>query len=108
MTPFTPAVGVAFALQEGLRMLEEEGLEQVYERHARLARATQSGLQALGFQPFAQEGFRSNTVTSAVPPPGGDVAALRKLLDEEFGGVIAGRQGNIAGKLIRVGQLGAV
>ena len=71
MTPFTPAVGVAFALQEGLRMLEEEGLEQVYERHARLARATQAGLHALGFQLYAKEGFRSNTVTSAVPPPAG-------------------------------------
>src|SRR4029077_4946320 len=43
MTPFTPAVSVAFALQQGLRIFEEEGLEHVYERHARLARATQSG-----------------------------------------------------------------
>src|SRR6266550_1690931 len=41
MTPFTPAVPVAFALQEGLRMLEEEGLANVYERHERLARAAQ-------------------------------------------------------------------
>src|SRR2546430_9345949 len=70
MTPFTPAVPVAFALQEGLHMLEEEGLNNVYERHERLARAAQVGLQALGFQLFAQEGYRSNTVTSAVPPPG--------------------------------------
>src|SRR5260370_4879283 len=52
MTPFTPAVGVAFALQEGLRMLEEEGLEHVYKRHARRARATQSGLQAMGCHLF--------------------------------------------------------
>src|SRR6266851_4228670 len=108
MTPFTPAVGVAFALQEGLRMLEEEGLEQVYERHARLARATQSGLRAIGFQLFAQEGCRSNTVTSAVPPPGVDVAALRKLLDEKYGVVIAGGQGKMTGKMVRVGHLGAV
>ncbi len=108
MTPFTPAVGVAFALQEGLRMLEEEGLEHVYERHARLARATQSGLQAMGFHLFAQEGFRSNTVTSAVPPAGVDVAALRKLLDEKYGVVIAGGQGKMSGKMIRVGHLGAV
>src|SRR5216683_1112472 len=108
MTPFTPAVGVAFALQEGLRMLEEEGLEHVYERHARLARATQSGLEALGFQLYAREGFRSNTVTSAVPPPGVDVAALRKLLDEKFGVIIAGGQGKMAGKMVRVGHLGAV
>jgi aspartate aminotransferase-like enzyme len=69
MTPFTPAVGVAFAVQEGLHMLEEEGLDAVYERHARLARATQRGLQSLGFELFAQDGYRSNTVTSALPPP---------------------------------------
>jgi aspartate aminotransferase-like enzyme len=108
MTPFTPAVGVAFALQEGLRMLEEEGLEAVYERHARLARATQSGLQALGFQLYAREGYRSNTVTSAVPPAGLDVAAFRKLLDTKFGVVIAGGQGKMTGKMVRVGHLGAV
>ena len=108
MTPFTPAMPVAFALQEGLRMLEEEGLDNVYERHARLARATQAGLEALGFQLFAREGYRSNTVTSAVPPHGLDVAALRKLLDTRYGVVIAGGQGKMTGKMVRVGHLGAV
>ncbi|TME72627.1 MAG: alanine--glyoxylate aminotransferase family protein [Chloroflexi bacterium] len=108
MTPFTPAVPVAFAMQEGLHMLEEEGLANVYERHARLARATQAGLQALGFQLFAAEGFRSHTVTSALPPPGLDVAALRKLVDTRYGVVIAGGQGKMTGKMIRVGHLGAV
>ena len=108
MTPFTPAVPVAFALQEGLRMLQEEGLNKVYERHQRLARAIQAGLQALGFQLFAQDGYRSNTVTSAVPPPGLDVAALRSLLDTKYGVVIAGGQGKMTGKMVRVGHLGAV
>ncbi len=108
MTPFTPAVGVAFALQEGLRMLEEEGLDNVYARHARLARATQAGLTALGFQLFAQEGFRSNTVTSALPPPTLDVSALRKLLNDKHGVVIAGGQGKMTGKMVRIGHLGAV
>src|SRR5439155_586954 len=108
MTPFTPAVPVAYALQEGLRMLEEEGLNNVYERHARLARATQAGLVALGFQLYAQEGFRSHTVTSAVPPPGLDVAALRTLIDTKYGVVIAGGQGKMTGKMVRVGHLGAV
>ena len=108
MTPFTPAVPVAFALQEGLRMLEEEGLENVYQRHARLARATQAGLEALGFQLFARDGYRSHTVTSALPPPGLDVTALRKLLDARYGVVIAGGQGKMTGKMVRIGHLGAV
>ena len=108
MTPFTPAVSIAFALQEGLRMLEEEGLDNVYDRHSRLARATQAGLAALGFQLFAREGYRSNTVTSAVPPHGLDVSALRKLLDTKYGVVIAGGQGKMTGKMVRVGHLGAI
>jgi aspartate aminotransferase-like enzyme len=108
MTPFTPAIPVAFALQEGLHMLEEEGLDNVYERHARLARATQAGLKALGFELYAREGYRSNTVTSALPPPGLDVNALRKLLNEKYGVVIAGGQGKMTGKMVRVGHLGAI
>src|SRR5437879_3132089 len=58
MTPFTPAIPVLFAVQEGLKMLEEEGLDAVYERHARLARATQGGLQAPRFQLSAGRGLR--------------------------------------------------
>jgi aspartate aminotransferase-like enzyme len=89
-------------------MIEEEGLEAVYERHERLARGTQAGLKALGFHLFAQDGYRSNTVTSAVPPPGLDVAALRNLLNGKYGVVIAGGQGKMTGKMIRVGHLGAI
>ena len=108
MTPFTPAVPVAFALQEGLHMLEEEGLPNVYERHSRLARATQAGLRALGFELYAREGYRSSTVTSALPPPGLEVGALRKLLNDRYGVVIAGGQGKMTGRMVRVGHLGAV
>ena len=89
-------------------MLQEEGLEAVYERHARLARGTQAGLKALGFQLYAQDGYRSNTVTSALPPPGLDVNALRSLLNDKYGVVIAGGQGKMTGKMIRVGHLGAI
>jgi aspartate aminotransferase-like enzyme len=108
MTPFTPAIGVIFALQEGLHMIEEEGIDAVYKRHERLARGTQAGLEALGFHLYAKEGYRSNTVTSAVPPAGLDVTALRNVLNQKFGVVIAGGQGKMTGKLIRVGHLGAV
>src|SRR5207245_207811 len=69
-TPWTPALSVLFAVQEGLRMMEEEGLEDVYARHRRLATAVAGGPQALGFVLFAAEGYRSPTVTSALPMPG--------------------------------------
>lgn len=107
-TPYTPAVGIAFGVQEGLRMLFEEGLENVYRRHRVIADACAAGLQAAGFQLFAAEGFRSATVTSALPPEGLDVAALRTLLRQKYGVVIAGGQGKMTGKMVRVGHLGAV
>jgi aspartate aminotransferase-like enzyme len=107
-TPWTPAVSVLYAVQEGIRMLEEEGLEQVYQRHRRLADAAAAGLAELGFKLFAAQGYRSATVTSALPMPGLDVAAYRRLLRQKYGVVIAGGQGKMTGKMLRVGHLGAV
>lgn len=107
-TPYTPAVGIAFGLQEGLRMLFEEGLDKVYLRHRVIADACAAGLEAAGFQLFAADGHRSATVTAALPPEGLDVAALRTLLRQKYGVVIAGGQGKMTGKMIRVGHLGAV
>ena len=107
-TPWTPAVSVLYAVQEGIRMLEEEGLAQVYARHRRLADATEAGLAAMGLELYAAEGFRSATVTSAVPMPGLDVSAFRKLLRTKYGVVIAGGQGKMTGKMLRVGHLGSV
>ena len=107
-TPWTPAVSVLYAVQEGIRMMAEEGLDNVYARHRRLADATEAGLEALGLVLFAAEGYRSATVTSALPLPGLDVSAFRKLLRTKYGVVIAGGQGKMAGKMVRVGHLGAV
>jgi aspartate aminotransferase-like enzyme len=107
-TPYTPAVGVAFGVQEGLRMLFEEGLDNVYLRHRVIADACAAGLEAAGFRLFAAAGYRSATVTSALPPEGLDVSALRTLLRQKYGVVIAGGQGKMTGKMIRVGHLGAV
>ncbi len=107
-TPYTPAVGVAYGVQEWLRMLFEEGLDNVYLRHRVIADACAAGLEAAGFHLFAAEGYRSATVTSALPPEGLDVSALRTLLRQKYGVVIAGGQAKMTGKMIRVGHLGAV
>ncbi len=107
-TPWTPAISVLYAVQEGIRMLEEEGLDHVYARHRRLADATESGLAALGFTLFAAEGHRSATVTSALPMPGLEVSAYRRLLRTRYGLVVGGGQGKMTGKMIRVGHLGAI
>jgi aspartate aminotransferase-like enzyme len=108
MTPWTPAVGVLFGVREGIRMIREEGLEAGWARHRRIADATAAGLAAIGFSLFAADGYRSATVTSALPPAGLEVGPFRKLLRERYGVVIAGGQGKMEGKLVRVGHLGAV
>jgi aspartate aminotransferase-like enzyme len=109
-TPYTPAVSLFYAVREGIRMLLEEELENVYTRHRRLADATAAGLEAAGFTLYAAPGYRSATVTAALVPAGCEVGPLRKLLRERYGVVIAeGRgQGRMTERLIRVGHLGAV
>src|SRR5438093_99642 len=87
-TPFTPAISVCYALQEGLRLLEEESIQNVYARHRRLADATAAALEAMGFPLFAAEGYRSPVVTGALPMPGLDVNSYRRLLRERYGLVI--------------------
>ncbi|MGH7918871.1 MAG: pyridoxal-phosphate-dependent aminotransferase family protein [Candidatus Dormibacteraceae bacterium] len=107
-TPYTPAIAVLYAVQEGLRVMFEEGLPQVYRRHRVLADGTAAGLQAMGFRLFAAEGYRSAVVTAAIPPEGVAPDSYRKLLRERYGVVIGGGQGKMAGKMVRVGHLAAV
>lgn len=107
-TPFTPAISVFYAVQEGIRMLEEEGLGNVYARHRRIADAVAASLPAIGFRPLAAEGYRSAVVTAVFPPEGVDVAAYRALLRQKYGVIIGGGQGKMKGRIVRVGHLGAV
>ncbi len=107
-TPWTPAISVLFGVREGIRMLLEEGLENAYGRHRRCADAVEAGLQAMGFDLFAAEGYRSATVTAGVPRTELDIKAYRKLLREKYGVVIAGGQGKMDGRMVRVGHLGYV
>jgi aspartate aminotransferase-like enzyme len=107
-TPWTPAVSVMFALREGIRMLLEEGLDAVYRRHREIADACMAGLEGMGFRPLAAPGYRSATISAVTTPEALDVKAYRQLLREKFGVVIAGGQGKLEGRLLRVGHLGAV
>jgi aspartate aminotransferase-like enzyme len=107
-TPWTPAVPLVLQLREALRLLEKEGLDNCLERHARLARATRAGLKALGLKLLADEKVASSAVTSVRKPDGVDVSALRKLMREKYGVVLAGGQGSLKNETFRIGHLGLV
>ena len=107
-TPWTPAVPQVLQLREALKLLEKEGLQNCFARHARLAKATREGVKALGLKLLADEAVASNAVTSVRKPDGVDVAALRKLLREKYGVVLAGGQGSLKNDIFRIGHLGLV
>ena len=106
-TPWTPAVAVAFQVDEGLRLMNEEGQAAVFARHVACAAATQAGLESLGLQLFANAGHRSKTVTAAWLPDGVEWKDFNGAVKQR-GVVLAGGQGKLTGKVFRVGHLGQV
>ncbi|MGF7535841.1 alanine--glyoxylate aminotransferase family protein [Bacillus mexicanus] len=109
MAPSSPGVSLLLALKKSLDLLKAEGLSNATRRHARIARATQKGLEALGFHLFVQSPHvRSHTVTAALAPSGIDATLLLQKLNKEYGLTITGGQGEFKGKMIRIGHIGAV
>jgi aspartate aminotransferase-like enzyme len=106
-TPWTPAIAVAYQVEEGVRLMHEEGMAAVFARHAACAAATRAGLEGLGFELFAEPANRSLTVTAAWIPDGLDWKAFNAELRARDT-IVAGGQGKLAGKIFRVGHLGAV
>jgi aspartate aminotransferase-like enzyme len=106
-TPWTPAVSVLMQLDVALELLEAEGYPAIFARHAACGAAARAGLSALGFRLLAEPAHASDTVTAAYVPDGVEWPSLnRQLLDR--GLVLAGGQGKLAGKILRIGHLGAV
>ena len=104
-TAWTPAISLIVGLREALRMLKEEGLEQVFARHQRLAEATRDACVAIGCQLFASDA-PSPSVTAVKVPPGVDGSAMVKHLRSRYGITIAGGQEHLKGKIFRVAHLG--
>ena len=105
--PFTPAINLYFALEAALEMMQAEGLEAIFERHARHRAAAQAGMEAMGLPLYAAEGHGSPAIT-AVAPEGIDAEALRKAVKEKFDILLAGGQDHLKGKVFRIGHLGFV
>jgi aspartate aminotransferase-like enzyme len=106
-TPWTPAVAVVYQVDEGIRLMHDEGKEAVFARHQVCAAATRAGLQALGFELFADQAHASRTVTAAWVSEGTDWKAFNAEVRRR-GVVLAGGQGKLQGKIFRVGHLGSV
>lgn len=104
-TNFTSAVTLIIGLNESLRLLKAEGLENVFRRHARLALAMRRGVEAMGLKLFAKDS-PSNSVTAIEAPPGIDGQAIYKNLRERYGITGAGGQDRLKGRIFRIAHLG--
>jgi serine---pyruvate transaminase len=104
--PFTLPVSLVAGLDVALGLLLEEGLEASFDRHVRLGRATRAGVKALGLELFSPDEDRSSVVTAIRAPAGVDATDVVKGLRDRFGITIANGQGELKGKIFRLGHIG--
>jgi aspartate aminotransferase-like enzyme len=105
-SPFTPAVTLIRALDVALDLIEQETLRGVFERHAVLGRAAREAVKAMGLELFGPEDEHANVVTAVRTPEGIDGAAVPKTMRDKFGITIAGGQGHLKGKIVRIAHCG--
>ncbi|HET9115202.1 MAG TPA: alanine--glyoxylate aminotransferase family protein [Gaiellaceae bacterium] len=104
--PFTPPVSLVAGLDVALGLLLDEGLEAAFERHVRLGRAARAGVKSLGLELFSPDEDRSAVVTAVRAPAGIDSGDVVKGLRDRFGITIANGQGELKGKIFRLGHIG--
>ena len=105
-TPFTSAVSIVVALEEALKIILERGVPQTIQRCACLARSARAGVQAMGLTLFSTR--PSNGVTAVNVPPGVDGKQLTKLMYDRSHVMVAGGQGDMAGKIFRFAHMGYI
>ena len=106
-TPFTPAITLIIALCESLKMIKQEGLENVFLRHKKMADATRAAVKALGLELFAPT-CASDAVTAVKVPAGIDGEKLVKDMRDTYGVTIAGGQAELKGKVFRIAHMGFI
>lgn len=108
-TPYTAAVNLIFALQEALRMIKNEGLENIFARHERLALGLRHSLRAMGLELLVKEDKNASySITSVLPPENIFVPDIRSHLNKDFDIVVANGQNDLKDKIFRMGTLGFV
>jgi serine---pyruvate transaminase len=103
---FTPAVSLVVALDVALGLLLEDGLEAAFDRHVRLGRACREGAKAMGLELFSPDDDSSAVVTAVKMPDGVEAGEVVLSLRDRFGITLAGGQGPIKGKIVRIGHIG--
>ncbi|HEY5305247.1 MAG TPA: aminotransferase class V-fold PLP-dependent enzyme [Pseudolabrys sp.] len=107
--PYTPATQMLHGLAEGIEMLHEEGLDNVFARHHRLAEATRRAVKHWGLETICRDPkYYSPTLTAVLLPEGHDADAFRALALENFNISFGSSFGRFAGKYFRIGHLGDV
>jgi alanine-glyoxylate transaminase/serine-glyoxylate transaminase/serine-pyruvate transaminase len=105
--PYTPATGLLYGLDEAIEMLNEEGLENVFARHERLAETTRRAVQAWGLEVWCRDPkYYSPAVTTIAMPEGHNSDAFRALVLERFNMALGSGLNKLAGKAFRIGHLG--
>ena len=103
-TPFTPAISLIVGLRESLRLIREEGIENVWHRHAQMAESCRLAVKALGLEIFAEK--PANSVTAVKVPAGLDADMVFKTMRSSYGMTLAGGQDHLKGKIFRISHLG--
>lgn len=106
-TPFTPAITLIIALCEALKMIKEDGLENVFLRHRKMADATRAAMKGLGLELFAPTAA-SDVVTAVKVPQGLDGEKLVKTMRDTYNITIAGGQDELKGKVFRIAHMGYI
>ena len=108
-TAFTPAVSLFCGLKVALEMMKEEGIENIWARHKKIAKALRAGIRAIGLKLFVEdEKIASYAVTAVLPPEGISVPDIRKVLKNDYDIVVANGQNKLKDKIFRMGTLGYV
>jgi alanine-glyoxylate transaminase/serine-glyoxylate transaminase/serine-pyruvate transaminase len=105
--PYTPATNLLYGLREAIAMLLEEGLENVFARHQRLAAAARAAVTHWGLEVLCQEPKDYSPVLTAVlMPPGYDADQFRMVVLDQFNMSLGSGLSKVAGKVFRIGHLG--
>lgn len=107
-TPTTPALSLLYGLDAALIAMLDEGMEDIWLRHARLGDHVRSGLQDAGLRLLADPAYYSDSITAFFAPDGMTATEFHDRLRAESGIEIAIGQGHLAGSILRIGHMGYV